>query len=395
VTHVTNTDAPNAPPDRDCCEPGETARLRYFHGRTLSALDLRREQAYHLDKARLHNRLLHGWGIVCGLEVEAVPKEHDDPCDGEGGAPVVIVGPGAAIDCHGREIVVRRPRRVAIETLLSEAELKELRAKPGTVYLTLCYREKPIEPQRPHLAAKCEPVADCEYGRVLETYRICATTTRPDPGPACEPCCGACGDECLELVQISGLDPDADLTQEQLHFGGRRPLALHDLAEISAINWVHGATYSREGATALLAKGLEVRFSRPVRVSSLLDGIVQVTQVEGGGGRAAGMYDIRGDIVDLPSKELTESLVFRSRSDETLQYGDRVLIRIHGDLILDECCRALDANHIGGAIPLVDDPPAKPVSEPKGTGCRPRWSGNGTEGGEFVSWIFVQERSGK
>jgi hypothetical protein len=24
--------------------------------------------------------------------------------------------------------------------------------------------------------------------------------------------------------------------------------------------------------------------------------------------------------------------------------------------------------------------------------CPPRPSGNGTEGGEFVSWIFVQER---
>jgi hypothetical protein len=136
-----------------------------------------------------------------------------------------------------------------------------------------------------------------------------------------------------------------------------------------------------------------VRLSRPVRTASLRDGVVQLTQIEGGGGRSAGIYNIAGEIAGLPSKELTDRFVFKSNSDETLQYGDRVIIRIHGDLIVDECCRALDANHVGGAIPLLDDPPADPVATPEATGCAPRWSGNGTEGGEFVSWIFIQERS--
>ena len=56
-----------------CAAVPELTRLRYFHGRGLSALDLRREQAYHLERHRLHNRLLHGWGIVCGLDVEVAP----------------------------------------------------------------------------------------------------------------------------------------------------------------------------------------------------------------------------------------------------------------------------------------------------------------------------------
>jgi hypothetical protein len=384
------TDAGNAPP---CCEAGEDARLHFFHGRALSALDLRREQAYHVDKARLHNRLLHGWGIVCGLEVEAVPNDRDDPCEEDRGAPVVIVHPGAAIDCRGREIVVRKPRKVRIEGLLSEEAVKDQRA---TVYLTLCYREQPIEPSRPQLAATCEPTPACEHGRVRDTYRICATTTRPDRGPACEPCCGACGDECIEIAKIECLDPCEDLEQKQVRTAGRRPLGLHDLAEIRAINWVHGATYTREGATRLLTTGLEVRLSRPVQVASLRDGVVQLTQIEGGGGRAAGMYDIAGSFEGLPEDEqLTDRFVFRSRSDETLQYGDRVIIRIQGDLIVDECCRALDANHVGGRIPELPDPPAEPECEPDRPDCGPRWSGNGTEGGEFVSWIFVHERKDK
>jgi hypothetical protein len=35
----------------------------------LTADDLQREQDYHRDKARLHNRFLHGWGVVAGLTV--------------------------------------------------------------------------------------------------------------------------------------------------------------------------------------------------------------------------------------------------------------------------------------------------------------------------------------
>ena len=46
-----------------------TTRLRWFTGRFITARDLTDEQEYHLDRHRLHNRLLHGWGTVCGLGV--------------------------------------------------------------------------------------------------------------------------------------------------------------------------------------------------------------------------------------------------------------------------------------------------------------------------------------
>jgi hypothetical protein len=171
-------------------------------------------------------------------------------------------------------------------------------------------------------------------------------------------------------------------------------LALHPFATLTALNWVHGATYTRENATKLLDQGIEVRFSRPVQVASLRDGVVDVTTLEAGGGRSAGVYNVEGEFVDRPEKGLTDRLVWRSTTGETLQYGDQVVIRIHGDLIVDECCRAIDANHIGGSVPVLDDPPAEP-SYPVDGPCPPRPSGNGTEGGEFVSWIFVQDRSGK
>ena len=49
-------------------------RLRYFHGQLLDACDFQREQAYFVEKLRLRNRCLHGYGVACGLLVSPVPS---------------------------------------------------------------------------------------------------------------------------------------------------------------------------------------------------------------------------------------------------------------------------------------------------------------------------------
>lgn len=390
------------PPATACGDVAELARLRYFHGRALGALDLRREQAYLLEKSRLRNRLLHGWGIVCGLDVEVVERQPCDPEDDEPDARALVVGSGAAIDSCGNEIVVRNPREVRLDRLVSAEDVRAAGSARPTVYLTLCFHEQPIDPMRPLLAAECEPVPACEYGRVCETYRICASTTRPDAGPACEPCCGACGDGCVVLAAITDYDPDEPLRPEQVDRRVRRSLARHDLARIRAVNWVHGATYTREAATRLLAQsGLKIRFSRPIQVASLQPHVIELTTIEGGGGRSAGIYALKGEFDDppvtdeLPDRRLRDLVVYRSTSDETLQFGDRVMITIRGDFILDECCRAVDAPHIAGAVSRLqlDDGTPSPASVPAGPLCGHRESGNATEGGEFVSWILVQERN--
>jgi hypothetical protein len=70
-------------------------RTRYFTGQLLDEADLMQEQRYFREKVRRHNRMLHGWGIVSGLEVRP------GPADGE-----VTVEPGYALDRYGDEIVV-------------------------------------------------------------------------------------------------------------------------------------------------------------------------------------------------------------------------------------------------------------------------------------------------
>ncbi len=109
-------------------------RVHYFDHQFLVEADFTDEQKYHLDMRRLHNRLLHTFGIAQGLEVE---KTGDNE---------ITIRPGMAIDRDGREIV------------LSETPLI-LPAKPATnpviqinfpagseIYITVAYDETPTDP---------------------------------------------------------------------------------------------------------------------------------------------------------------------------------------------------------------------------------------------------------
>ena len=371
-----------------CGSIAELTRLRYFHGQPIGAHDLRREQGYHLAKDRLRNRLLHGWGIVCGLDVTVTEKEPCRPGEDDPTITEVIVLPGAALDCVGNEVVVRYPRPVLLAGLLGESERQRLGARPGDVYLTLCYREVLADPMRPMLANGCDPAPGCEHGRVVESYQVCASTTPPDAGPDCEPCCGACGDPCLLLATVRDFDPTQPLRQEQVDLAGRRSLALHPFATITGINWVHGGTYSRQDVNTLLDRGLRFTLSRGVRVDTLRAGVVELTGIESGGGRSGSIYNIEGEFDGLPTDGLVEEFTYRRATDETLQLGDRLLVTVRGDFVLDECCRALDGNHVGGGVPVTasDYTPVEPLVT---RGCPPRPSGDGTEGGDFVSWLYV------
>lgn len=70
-------------------------RPRFFAGQVLTADDLNRLDGYIRGKQRLHNRQLHGWGVVNGLEVTC------NPC-GDG----VAVGCGYALSPCGEDILV-------------------------------------------------------------------------------------------------------------------------------------------------------------------------------------------------------------------------------------------------------------------------------------------------
>jgi hypothetical protein len=70
-------------------------RPRFFAGQLLSEEDLRALDHYIIEKNRLHNRYLHGSGVVCGLQVIC----HE--CKGW-----VTIKSGYAIDPCGNDIIV-------------------------------------------------------------------------------------------------------------------------------------------------------------------------------------------------------------------------------------------------------------------------------------------------
>ena len=77
----------------------------------MTARDFRDEQFYFLARLRLHERVFHGAGIVCGLEVVLHP---DPTCQAQGW---VVITPGIAYDCFGRELIVRQPQVVNVTQL--------------------------------------------------------------------------------------------------------------------------------------------------------------------------------------------------------------------------------------------------------------------------------------
>jgi hypothetical protein len=115
-------------------------RLNYFNHQFLREHDFKVEQEYHIAMRRQHNRLLHGWGIVEGLDVHK-KSDHE-----------IVIDPGVAIDNHGREIVLTTP----VVRNLSSFE------RGSHTYITISYAESWEDADR-HSAAGIEA-----YTRVSE-----------------------------------------------------------------------------------------------------------------------------------------------------------------------------------------------------------------------------------
>src|SRR5881392_2658174 len=75
-------------------------RNNFFFGKMMTVEDSKLEQDYFNQKRYLLNRLVHGTGIVCGLDVGKIIRDGD--------AWRADISEGYAIDCCGREIIVSK-----------------------------------------------------------------------------------------------------------------------------------------------------------------------------------------------------------------------------------------------------------------------------------------------
>ncbi len=165
--------------DTECKDDLKTLeRTRFFTRQLITAGDLTNEQNYQREKRRLHNRLLHGWGIVCGLNVVATT-----------GSQIVTICPGYALSPQGDEIFL--PSEVTFDL----TQFSQGQASPCTpcgsiavaaidttkpFYIAIKYTECLSSPVRVSpIDCGCDDDA-CEYSRIRDSFEITCLQTLPE-----------------------------------------------------------------------------------------------------------------------------------------------------------------------------------------------------------------------
>jgi hypothetical protein len=166
-------------------------RPRYFPRQIITADDLTLEQDYFRNKLRRHNRLLHGWGVVCGALVCPVWKCQDKMLD----PWKVTVQPGYILGPCGDEILIECARTIDLRKPNEEKKPSDPCGEPidpwcadpcaeeephaGLVYLAVKYKELRTRPVRVQpLGCGCDEQA-CEYSRWCDGYEFGLLTSCP------------------------------------------------------------------------------------------------------------------------------------------------------------------------------------------------------------------------
>lgn len=152
------------------CGLTEPKRTRYYDGKLLVARDLTDEQDYHRGHRHLHNAYLHGTGVVCGLKLTPHPAPD---CRRDN----LVLEPGLAIDCCGREIVVPERVLLPLRSLIGTTLAEQLN---GTRHLTIGLRRCDRGADAvPTILPACGPGGQSEYSRIAEGYEFVLGAVRP------------------------------------------------------------------------------------------------------------------------------------------------------------------------------------------------------------------------
>ena len=138
-------------------------RNKYFYGKLLSVEDFNAEQKYVNDKRRLINRLVHGMGVVCGLNIVRV----DDS--------TISVESGMAFDTTGREIIVDSPITKKL-TMINGYDAAVNSGNSAYVYLCIEYSE--AEKGLAHNVVSEGGKAQAD--KIREGYNLYLTSDEPD-----------------------------------------------------------------------------------------------------------------------------------------------------------------------------------------------------------------------
>ena len=135
----------------DDCGPG-LQRVNYTAGMLLGVDDFRTEQQYLRGRLQRQNRLLHGTGIACGLNVTV-----------EQGSARIEISPGLALDPVGNEICIEQPVHLALPS------------SGPDLFVLLRYAERPCRsaPVVPGAGGQdADSTMDVQPTRIVETFTV-------------------------------------------------------------------------------------------------------------------------------------------------------------------------------------------------------------------------------
>jgi hypothetical protein len=313
-------------------------RNRFYYAKMMDVLHFEMEQRYGQEMRWLGNRLAVGSGVLCGLEVSAT--------DG-----ALWVGPGAAIDPLGREILV------PVATSVDPSRLGNPALEPGQVYtLSVCYREC-VTDHAPVLVGDCGTRESCAAGTVVETFRFELRPGTPDRPPGL---CARCGDKLFPrdpgAGEITGVDlsvvgtftvdgapvaaaasPDGRVVallveQERpvLYVADADTLAAEVLALTELTSPVGGLSFAPDGGPALLTSAtgvavVNVSRARPKLVASFLADKDYGRCAAARGGKLLFAIDRRSgnvDCIDVAAGTVRQTLDARGDARDLAVSGD-------------------------------------------------------------------------
>jgi hypothetical protein len=149
-------------------------RVNYATGMVMDVDTFRQEQAHHEWKHKLGNRLLHGYGTVCGLEVYARAAA---------GETEIVVEPGYGIDPQGRWLWLEQQLCARLDDWVANnrddnPDFDE--TGRNRLYVRLCYTECDTD-LVPIAGQPCATEEDTRApARTLETVRAEFSWTRPE-----------------------------------------------------------------------------------------------------------------------------------------------------------------------------------------------------------------------
>ncbi len=411
---------------KECCtcDDSNFERNNYYYGKLMTVRDFEAEQNYFNNKRWLINRMVNGWGVVCGLDVYK-NKENE-----------IIVKPGIAIDPCGREIVVCDETPAKWGSKKPDCHTKEeknskdkKRSIEKEFYVCLEYMECKTEAV-PLPPMECSPQDRCEYNRIRDSFRITLKTEADvnleDPyGKYCpntEKCeksihdylceklkdgCPDCPEcPCIVLAKITITlqgNPEcptkeieiASCFNRKLVYGNAMLFDLincfhGDLPKVTKINWCNLHTRSNVSWNEfleLINYGLEVTFSKlmdhdTINCHTFIFKIITTDERSGYGqelyipaenGKIC-MIDVEEDCTKITKATFKveddwKCEEMESKHSEFNKCVD-VQIILKGSAILDLNKKALDGEYVGGTLP----------------------SGNGKQGGDLFSYFAVKPK---